>query len=178
MSKNKALPVKTKGNYQPSPSNNMKINKMRIERIKQLDENNESFTDKEKKFIKLIKKGLSIKEATLSMGYGLNKGQREAVKLVKYSLRSDKLVKKAHKVIEGILSNKPKLQKIKGEKVIYSYPTHNHRLKATEMVYERYEPVIKTPLVQLNQVLSPIDLSKYKLVEKGEDDVVDGVVVE
>jgi hypothetical protein len=153
----------------------MKVNKMRIERIKLLDESKGDFTDKEKKFIKLIKKGLSIKEATLSLGYGINKGQREAVKLVKYSLKNEKLVKKAYKVIEDMASNKPKLKKIKSDGTkVYVYPTHGHQLKAAEMVYDRYEPTIKSPLIQLNQQLSPIDLSKYKLVPKDDEE---GVVV-
>lgn len=169
----KELSKKTKGMIGGVPANTLKqIGKMRIERIKTLDEMSDQYTDKEKKFIKLIKRGFTIKEATISMGYGINKGQREAIKLVKYSLRSDKLVKKAHKVIEEVLANTPKLQKVKGEKEIYSYPTHNHRIKAAEMVYERYEPVVKAPLVQLNQALSPIDLSRYKLVEKEQDDGV------
>lgn len=174
MNKTEKVGKKVKEKYKPSPSNNMKVNKMRIERIKLLDENNGEFTDKEKKFIKLIKKGLSIKESTLSLGYGINKGQRVAKNLVKYSLKNEKLVKKAYKVLEDIVSNKPKLKKIVGDKKIYTHPTHNHQLKAAEMVYERYEPTIKNPLIQLNQQLSPIDLGKYRLVEKGEDD---GVVV-
>ncbi len=169
----KKLDDKMEGKSKHSISNNMKVNKMRIERIKLLDENKGEFTDKEKKFIKLIKKGLSIKEATLSMGYGLNKGQREAKKLVKYSLKDEKLVKKAHKVIEGIILNKPKLKKIKKDKRVMSYPTHNHQLKAIEMIYDRYEPIIKTPLIQLNQQLSTVDLTKYLNKKDEDDDVIE-----
>jgi len=130
---------------------------------------------KYRKIIQLVAKGYSLKDSAKLMGYSPKYGSKIANNLVKYSLKNEKLVKKAYKVIEDMASNKPKLKKIKSDGTkVYAYPTHGHQLKAAEMVYERYEPTIKNPLIQLNQQLSPIDLSKYKLVPKDDEE---GVVV-
>jgi len=150
-------------------------NKKRLA-IMAVDEKSSLLKEGHRKFLKEVKKGKTLRDAAVSAGYNERHGTKLVNKLVKYSLKNEKLVKKAYKVIEDLASNKPKLKKIKSDGTkVYVYPTHGHQLKAAEMVYDRYEPTIKSPLIQLNQQLSPIDLSKYKLVPKDDED--DGVVV-
>lgn len=128
---------------------------------------------KYKKLIQLVSKGYTLKDSAKLMGYSPKYGSKIANNLVKYSLKNEKIVKKSYKVLEDIISNTPKLKKIKadGTKVM-SYPSHTQRIKVAEMVYDRHEPVVKGPLIQINQQLSPIDLSKYKLRDEDDDVVV------
>lgn len=159
---------KPKENY----NKNSPTNKKRMA-IMAIDEKSTLLKEGHRKFLKEVKKGKTLRDAAISAGYNEKHGTKIVNKLVKYSLKNEKIVKKSYKVLEDIISNTPKLKKIKadGTKVM-SYPTHTQRIKVAEMVYDRHEPVVKGPLIQINQQLSPIDLSKYKLRDEDDDVVV------
>ena len=159
---------KPKENY----NKNSPTNKKRMA-IMAIDEKSTLLKEGHRKFLKEVKKGKTLRDAAISAGYNEKHGTKIVNKLVKYSLKNEKIVKKSYKVLEDIISNTPKLKKIKadGTKVM-SYPSHTQRIKVAEMVYDRHEPVVKGPLIQINQQLSPIDLSKYKLRDEDDDVVV------
>lgn len=164
--KNNKVPVVPKGNYNGSDITNEK------REIFMSLLNDPKVPLKYKKFIKLLEKGNTLKDSAKLMGYNEKHGYEIGKKLMKYSLKNEKLVKKSYKVLDDIISNKPKLKKVKvdkkgNKKEIVIYPSHQNQIRVAEMVYDRYEPVIKGPLVNITNNLSPIDLSKYRVSDGG-----------
>ena len=97
-------------------------------------------------------------------------------KYEKWSLKSPKTVKLAHRAVLDCLAGETseiKSQKIdrNGQVVEITEtiaPTVTNKLAAAAMVYDRYEPVVRQNLnVNVNQDVHPVDLSRYQNSQSG-----------
>ena len=98
-------------------------------------------------------------------GYNPGHGTNIVKKLKKYSL--SKLAKKGYRLVGDILEDVGVERTIvtkKGKaKKIISHPSFRDKIEAAKMVYERYEPVEKVPMIAINNNIHPVDLDSYAI---------------